>query len=136
VFAEAAIFQEGIDDYLLAREIGRVFSSPGGSGPQILTPLELLDRLAALVPPPRIQRHRYFGVLARVPLTKISAATPKRQELAANGLMPTVAVRPFAACRALEKRTFADFAKPLRTVTRRQITESLRPPAPAPRRGS
>ena len=33
-------------------------------------------------------------------------------------------------------RTFADFAKWLRTVTRRQITESPRPPAPAPRRGS
>ena len=27
-------------------------------------PLELLDRLAALVPPPRVHRHRYFGVLA------------------------------------------------------------------------
>ena len=37
---------------------------PGGSGPQILTPLQLLDRLAALVPPPCIHRHRYFGVLA------------------------------------------------------------------------
>ena len=37
---------------------------PGGTGPQILTPLQLLDRLAALVPPPRIHRHRYFGVLA------------------------------------------------------------------------
>ncbi|MEJ7746081.1 MAG: transposase, partial [Luteimonas sp.] len=37
---------------------------PGGSGPLLLTPLELLDRLAALVPPPRIHRHRYFGVLA------------------------------------------------------------------------
>ena len=31
---------------------------------QILTPLELLDRLAALLPPPRVHRHRYFGVLA------------------------------------------------------------------------
>ena len=29
-----------------------------------LTPLELIDRLAALVPPPRTHRHRYFGVLA------------------------------------------------------------------------
>jgi hypothetical protein len=37
---------------------------PGGSGPQCLTPLELLARLAALVPPPRLHRHRYFGVLA------------------------------------------------------------------------
>ena len=37
---------------------------PGGSAPQCLTPLELLARLTALVPPPRIQRHRYFDVLA------------------------------------------------------------------------
>jgi hypothetical protein len=29
-----------------------------------LTPLELLARIAALVPPPRTHRHRYFGVLA------------------------------------------------------------------------
>ena len=34
---------------------------PGGGGPLLLTPLELLDRLAALVPPPRVHRHRYFG---------------------------------------------------------------------------
>jgi hypothetical protein len=30
---------------------------PDGSGPLLLTPLELLERLAALVPPPRIHRH-------------------------------------------------------------------------------
>ena len=29
-----------------------------------LTPLTLIDRIAALVPPPRTHRHRYFGVLA------------------------------------------------------------------------
>ena len=29
-----------------------------------LTPLELIVRIAALVPPPRTHRHRYFGVLA------------------------------------------------------------------------
>lgn len=29
-----------------------------------LTPLALIDRIAALVPPSRTQRHRYFGVLA------------------------------------------------------------------------
>jgi len=28
------------------------------------TPLELIERIAALVPPPRTHRHRYFGVLA------------------------------------------------------------------------
>jgi hypothetical protein len=30
----------------------------------VLTPLELIDKIAALVPPPRIHRHRYYGVLA------------------------------------------------------------------------
>ena len=30
----------------------------------MLTPLELLDKIAALVPPPRVHRHRYYGVLA------------------------------------------------------------------------
>ena len=29
-----------------------------------LTPLELIERIAALMPPPRTHRHRYFGVLA------------------------------------------------------------------------
>jgi hypothetical protein len=36
----------------------------GGNGTLLLTPLELLDCLAARVPPPRIHRRRYFGVLA------------------------------------------------------------------------
>ncbi|MEO8509128.1 MAG: transposase [Betaproteobacteria bacterium] len=36
----------------------------GGVVFQRLTPLELLDRLTALLPPPRIHRHRYYGVLA------------------------------------------------------------------------
>ena len=30
----------------------------------MLTPLELIDRIAQLVPPPRTHRHRYYGVLA------------------------------------------------------------------------
>lgn len=30
----------------------------------LLSPLELLERLAALIPPPRIHRHRYHGLLA------------------------------------------------------------------------
>ncbi len=34
------------------------------SGPQILTPLDLLDCIAALVPPPRVHHHRYLGMLA------------------------------------------------------------------------
>ena len=45
-----------------------------------LTPLELIDRIAALVPPPRTHRHRYFGVLApnsplRAAVTAMAAST-------------------------------------------------------------
>jgi hypothetical protein len=39
---------------------------PGGGGPLFLTPLELIERIAALVPPPRIHRHRCFGAPARM----------------------------------------------------------------------
>jgi len=37
---------------------------PDGCTELVLTPLELLERLAALIPPPRVHRHRYKGVLA------------------------------------------------------------------------
>ena len=52
---------------------------PGGRVSQILTPLELMDRLAALIPPPRRHRHRYYGVLApnsplRSAVTALAAA--------------------------------------------------------------
>ena len=34
------------------------------AGELVLTPLELINRIAQLVPPPRTHRHRYYGVLA------------------------------------------------------------------------
>ncbi len=37
---------------------------PDGRTQIILSPLELISRIAALVPPPRQHRHRYYGVLA------------------------------------------------------------------------
>ncbi len=57
-------------DWLLELDAERLLCerakpSPDGTGLLRLTPLQLLDRLAALVPPPRVHRHRYFGVLAR-----------------------------------------------------------------------
>jgi hypothetical protein len=53
-----------------------------------LTPLELIARIAALVPPPRTHRHRYFGVLApnsplRAAVTAL-AQPPTRQTEPAN----------------------------------------------------
>jgi hypothetical protein len=61
----------------LIYEAGKV--RPGGSAAQILTALQLIDRLAALVPPPRIHRHRYIGVLApNSPLrTAVTALAPE-----------------------------------------------------------
>ena len=67
---------------------------PGGGGPLLLTPLELLDRLAALVPPPRIHRHRYFGVLA--PHSPLRAAVTALA-LAAATAPPAPTPNPSAA---------------------------------------
>jgi hypothetical protein len=48
---------------------------PDGQTVLALTPLEFLDRLAALVPPPRRHRHRYHGVLApNAPLRAVVTA--------------------------------------------------------------
>jgi hypothetical protein len=66
---------------------------PGGSAPQCLTPLELLDRLAALVPLPRVHRHRYFGVLA--PNSPLRAAVTALAPVA----VPTPPAHPPAARR-------------------------------------
>ena len=46
--------------------------TPDGRTELQLTPLELLERLALLIPPPRVHRHRYHGVLA--PNAKLPAA--------------------------------------------------------------
>ena len=56
-----------------------------------LTPLELINRIAALVPPPRTHRHRYFGVLApNSPLrTAVTAlALPAATQLATKQAGP------------------------------------------------
>lgn len=64
-------------------------SGHDSSGPQILTPFELLDRLAALVPPSRVHRHRNFGVPAR---TAAHRKFPRRPGRAADGRTETVAI--------------------------------------------
>ena len=51
----------------------------------LLSPLELLERLARLITPPRIHRHRYHGVLApharlRPAVTLIGRAEPQSAE--------------------------------------------------------
>ena len=46
--------------------------APDGRTELRLSPLELLERLAPLIPPPRMHRHRYHGVLA--PNARLRAA--------------------------------------------------------------
>ncbi len=41
-----------------------ISASADGTTELSLSPLELIDQIAALVPPPRVHRHRYHGVLA------------------------------------------------------------------------
>ena len=66
-FAMDRLRKEGCD---LVYRCAKQHSEPGSDkrGAKVdeitLTPLELIDRIAALVPPPRTHRHRYFGVLA------------------------------------------------------------------------
>jgi hypothetical protein len=45
----------------------------------VLTPLELIDQVAALAPPPREHRHRYYDVLA--PNAPLRAAVTARAPL-------------------------------------------------------
>jgi hypothetical protein len=79
---------------------------PGGSGSLLLTPVELIDRIAALVPPPRIHRHRYFGVLA--PNSPLRAAVTALA-LAATTSPPAVNAEPAAepAHRRAARHTWA-----------------------------
>ena len=65
-----------------------------------LTPLELIDRIAALVPPRRTHRHRYFGVLApNSPLRAAVAAlaTPAQNATAQAESLSTGLRAPGAA---------------------------------------
>jgi len=65
---------------------------PGGSVSLMLTPMQLLDRLAALIPPPRRHRHRYVGVLA--PNSPLRAAVTALAQSAGQGNAP-----PSCRCR-------------------------------------
>jgi hypothetical protein len=54
--------------------------SSGKQGDLILTPLELIDLFcdisAALIPPPRIHLHRYYGVLTPKPVGGSTKCSP------------------------------------------------------------
>ena len=55
----------------------------------MLTPLELIDKIAALIPPPRAHRHRYYGVLA--PNSPMRAAVTAMAPVQVTAPPPAVA---------------------------------------------
>jgi hypothetical protein len=66
---------------------------PGGQTAMTLTPLELLDRLAALIPPPRRHRHHYHGAFApHSPLRKVVTACAGQGITAIRTAAPVMAV--------------------------------------------
>jgi len=63
---------------------------PDGRTQLHLSPLELIERIAALVPPPRQHRHRYYGVLAanaplRAALTALAPEAGVAQPMESSG---------------------------------------------------
>ena len=69
---------------------GRKSTRPNANGVVELSPLEFLDRLADLVPPPRKHRHRYHGVFApnhtlRRAVTALAIGNIGKQREAATG---------------------------------------------------
>jgi len=56
------------------------------TGELVLTPLELIDRIAQMVPPPRTHRHRYCGVLA--PNSPLRGAVTAMVPVLACSLVP------------------------------------------------
>ena len=69
---------------------GRKSTRPGANGVVELTPFELLDRLADLIPQPRRHRHRYHGVFApnhllRPAVTALAVGNVGKQRDAAAG---------------------------------------------------
>ena len=130
---------------------------PGGPSALVLTPLELIDKVAALVPPPRVHRHRYYGVLAPnaalraavtalalVPVAAPAAGTPEDapQRAAARYLWAMLLARIYEVwpltcsfCGA-QMRIIAFIAEPAAVrQTLEHLGEPTRPPRFAPARG-
>ena len=87
---------------------GRKSTRPGTNGVIELTPFEFLDRLAALVPPPRKHRHRYHGVFApnhklRKAVTALAIGNIGKPREAVNGGYGNEGRDPEDCCDAKQK---------------------------------
>jgi hypothetical protein len=60
-----------------------------GSPELVLTGLELLERLSAFIPPPRVHRHRYYGLLAPNARLRPTVTALASQQAAAEQVAPS-----------------------------------------------
>jgi len=70
---------------------------PKGSVCLMLTPMQLLDGLAALIPPPRRHRHRTYGVLAPIAPLRAAVTALAQPAKVAAAPAPVEAIPPDAA---------------------------------------
>jgi hypothetical protein len=111
------------------REVSGWSTSPLKPGPLgqptlSLAPLEFLDRLAALVPPPRRHRHRYHGMLApHVP------SVPQQPPAQGSRWRPVPERRLIALSKPPPRTTFRPpNHRPVRTMIHRLLTPRIESP--------
>ena len=94
----------------------RVYESikpgPGGSVSLMLTPLDLIKRLAALIPVPRRHRHRCYGVLAPNAPPRAQVTAPLTTATETEPIAATAAqiAAPSASSRSKEQAEGAEEA--------------------------
>jgi len=87
----------------------------------VLTPLELIDHLAALIPPPRLHRHRYHGVLApNSPLRAAAVAYGRDEDGSVAAVTPDAASTPTG-----EEKASRSAARYLWSMLLARLLESL-----------
>jgi hypothetical protein len=96
-----------------------VYHSPkpllDGASDLVLTPLELIDKIAALVPPPRAHRHRYYGVLA--PNASLRAAV--------TALAPVQVIAPAASANTEDETRYRAASRYLWAMLLARIYEAF-----------
>ncbi|TVR59848.1 MAG: hypothetical protein EA422_14570 [Gemmatimonadales bacterium] len=97
-----------------------------------LTPFELLDRLARLVPPPRIHRHRYHGVLAPNASLRSTVVTIGRPETNGDPVDPEPPASPEHASQPLAPPEPSREPAPGATMPATPPARSIRMPSRMP----
>ncbi|MEE2845121.1 MAG: transposase [Gemmatimonadota bacterium] len=94
--------------------------APDGRTELVLSPLQLLERLARLIPPPRVHRHRYHGVLGHLELPHRPAHLARARPAPGRS-----SPRPDTGLRSQRGRAYPRSGPSLRPARRQAWPESL-----------